>query len=92
MDVDQGTVIRWWQKYKGRTDMSEATDIIHLWDERDQRYAMRRIRGIPAALSEAEISSVREWRMKEANEMSIDQRDIALVELAQWTPPAVAKR
>lgn len=72
--------------------MSEATDTIDLWVERDQRYKMRRIRGVPTALSEAEVWSVREWRRKEAHELSVDQRDIALVELERWNPPAVAKR
>jgi hypothetical protein len=72
--------------------VSEASDIINLWGERDQRYKMRRIAGTPTALSQGEIEAVREWRRKETLDMSVDQRDIALAELARWTPPTVAKR
>lgn len=58
-----------------------AESLLDAWHERDERY--RRAR---RAMSDAEITAVRAYRVLEARDLDFADREIALAMCARWRP------
>lgn len=72
--------------------MQTLQELLRSWNERDARYAYRKSGSSFLALSEQEESSIRWWRRREADMLPPDDRGIALLELARWSPPSAIYR
>ena len=59
-----------------------AAELIKKWDERDNRYAIRKVAGYAAPLSDAEVISVKMFRRLETQDLHPDEADIALLEIS----------
>ena len=57
--------------------------LIALWDDRDMQYAQS-----SRPLSEAQIETIRAFRMREANDLPPKQRGRAGMMILSWYPPA----
>jgi len=69
-----------------------AAELIKKWDERDNRYSIRRVAGFAAPLTDAEVISVKMFRRLETQDLHPDEADIALRYIANWHPPLVSIR
>jgi hypothetical protein len=64
--------------------------LLYAWRLRDERYALRKARGIPQPLSDREVASIRAYRRSEALALPAVSQEAALAMLARWTPPRMA--
>ena len=63
--------------------MTPAADaLVALWNDRDHRYTLRRY-----DLSRDAIEGVRDWRMREANEIGNADSAVLYVMALRWAPP-----
>lgn len=73
--------------------MSAADELIERWDERDARYARRRMGGRPHPLSIAEQDAITAYRAAEGGTLADpEERRRALGALLWWRPPEVGVR
>lgn len=60
--------------------------LFRLWAERDRRYSFARKPG--THLTDAEVSSIRAYRLRETALLDSDQdRQVAVARLSTWRPP-----
>lgn len=69
--------------------VASARQLINAWAARDARYAHRKVMGIHAPLSDKEQVAVITYRRREADDLPIRDRAVALTKLSQWNAPKV---
>ncbi len=63
------------------------TDLERLWEERDERYAIRRYLGMFQPLTQAEIAAIRSWRRSEVDAVTDDPDEAMLQWALDWSSP-----
>lgn len=69
--------------------VASARQLTNLWQARDARYVLRKVKGIRTPLDEREQEAIIAWRRGEAEALTGLDRSVALSILSRWAPPRV---
>jgi hypothetical protein len=55
----------------------KLAELLSRWDERDDRYSRRRLRGLPHSISSVEAGAIRGYRLHEIDQLPSDDQPVA---------------